>query len=168
VFLTLGSNIDPLQNLMSAVRALDAAVGVERVSRVYEAAPVGAPHTPTYLNAAVAIRTSLSPAALKREVLRPIEARLGRERTSDPNAARTIDIDIALVGDLVLREPGLQVPDRNIDRHAHLAFPLRDLDPDARHPLLDRSLAELAAALSTSEGIHVREDVDLGQVLEKP
>lgn len=154
---------------MTAVRELDVAIGVERVSHTYEAAPVGAPHTPTYLNAAVAIRTDLSPEALKRDLLRPIEARMGRVRTNDRNAPRPIDIDIALVEDLVTRDgrSSVDAPDPDIERYAHLAFPLRDLDPAWRHPVLGRSLGDLADALVGTAGIGVREDIDLNLALER-
>ncbi|MFV1988774.1 MAG: 2-amino-4-hydroxy-6-hydroxymethyldihydropteridine diphosphokinase, partial [Gemmatimonadota bacterium] len=140
---------------------------VDRVSLTYEAEPVGAPDSPAFLNAAVAVTTALPPDVLKRDVLRPIEARLGRQRTANSNAPRTIDIDIAMVGDLVLRDEArsIEVPDPNIARYAHLAFPLRDLAPDVRHPALQRTLGQLADALGTVDGIRVREDVDLNAAL---
>ena len=148
---------------MAAVREIDAAVGVVGVSRAYDAEPVGAPETPMFLNAAVAVTTDRPPDTLKDAVLRPIETRLGRRRTQDANAPRTIDIDIALAGDLVTTgaagEP--EIPDPDIARLAHVAFPLRDLAPDLRHPLLGRTLGELAAALEPAEGIAVRDDIDL-------
>jgi len=124
--------------------------------------------TPSFLNAAVAVTTALPPQQLKNDVLRPIEARLGRKRTGDRNAPRRIDIDIAMIENLVVRDDagGLEVPDPDIERYAHLAFPLRDLAPDARHPVLDKTLAQLADALGPVEGIHVRGDVDLDLALE--
>jgi 2-amino-4-hydroxy-6-hydroxymethyldihydropteridine diphosphokinase len=148
---------------VSAVREIHLALGVDRVSRAYQAVPVNAPGTPSFLNAAVAVTTALPPHILKHDVLRPIETRLGRKRTGDPNAPRRIDIDIAMVEDLVVRDSagGLEVPDPDIGRYAHLAFPLRDLAPDARHPVLDKTLAQLADALGPVEGVHARDDVDL-------
>jgi 2-amino-4-hydroxy-6-hydroxymethyldihydropteridine diphosphokinase len=161
---TLGSNVRPVKHVRWAVRELDRAIGVARVSTAYQAEPVGAPGTPTFLNAAVAIRTDLTPGDLKYRVLRPIEARLGRERTFDPNAPRTIDIDIAMIGDLEIADDHLaiRVPDPDIARYAHLAFPLRDLDPGLRHPAFDASLAEIAASLDAG-GVVPRPDIDLDQ-----
>lgn len=145
------------------MRELDRAIGVSAVSRAYEGAPVGAPGTPRFLNAAVAIRTALSASELKFSVLRPIEARLGRVRTSDPNAPRTIDIDIALIPGVVLADPELQmeVPDPEIARRAHLALPLRDLAPGVVPPGCDTTLERLAARLEESADIRVRDDVTL-------
>lgn len=151
------------------MREIDAALGVVRVSRAYDAEPVDAPGTPAYLNAAVAVVTDRDPEDLKHSVLRPIETRLGRRRTEDPNAPRTIDIDIALAGDLVLVGPDgePEIPDPAIARHAHLAFPLRDLAPDVRHPTLGRSLGDIAAALEPAGGLAVRDDLDLSVAVRR-
>ena len=122
-----------------------------------------APGTPTYLNAAVAVETDLDPDYLKHAVLRPIEARLGRRRSEDPNAPRTIDIDIAIAGDLVVSGPEgePEIPDPAIERHAHVAIPLRDLAPDLRPSTLGRSLSAIAEALEPTGGLVARDDLDL-------
>lgn len=148
------------------MRELDRAIGVVAVSRAYEGAAVGAPGSPRFLNAAVAVRTALPAGELKFSVLRPIEARLGRVRTSDPNAPRTIDIDIALIPSVVVEDGelearGMEVPDPEIARRAHLALPLRDLAPEIVPPGCDRTLAGLAARLEESADIRVRDDVTL-------
>lgn len=155
-----------MKHVRWAVREIDRTIGVARVSRAYQADPIGAPGTPTFLNAAVAARTDLPPHELKYRVLRPIEARLGRERSTDPNAPRTIDIDIAMIGDLEIADEALaiRIPDPDIPRFAHLAFPLRDLDPALRHPVFDATLAEIAGSLS-ADGIVPRPDIDLEQEL---
>ena len=142
---------------------MDSAVGVEAVSRAYEAEPVGSPGSPRFLNAAVAIRTPLPPGELKFRVFRPIETRLGRVRTSDPNAPRTIDIDLAIVDGVrfVDEELEIEVPDPAIARFAHVALPLRDLAPDLVPPGLDASLGELAERLEPESGVRVRADLRL-------
>lgn len=163
MYLTLGSNVEPGTYLPLAVRELDALLGVEAVSHAYEAVPVGAPGTPVFLNAAVRIRTALAPGRLKREVIRPLEARLGRVRTGDPNAPRTIDIDIALVEDLVIVDPeaGLTLPDPEIPSRAHLALPLAELAPDLRPPGFGGSLRELAEHHRGADGVRRLEEPDL-------
>jgi 2-amino-4-hydroxy-6-hydroxymethyldihydropteridine diphosphokinase len=133
------------------------------VSRVYECEPVDAPGTPDFLNAAVLVRTRLPPDRLKHRVLRPLETRLGRVRTEDSHAPRTIDIDIAVFGELRIDDPetGLSVPDPAIARLAHLAFPLRDIAPLLVVPGVGLTLAELARRLEPGCGIRLREDLDL-------
>lgn len=119
------------------------------VSRVYESAPVGAPGSPRFLNAAVRVVTAVPPARLKFDYLRPLEARLGRVRGSNKSAPRSIDLDIALFGALVLedRRNGLVIPDPEILTRAHVALPLADVAPETAHPVTGERLAAIAARL---------------------
>lgn len=149
VFLTLGSNIEPWSNLARAVRRLRAEVEVEAVSGVWESEPYGAPGTPRFLNAAARIRTALDPGELKR-LLRRVETDLGRRRDGHRNAPRTIDLDIALFGSLVIDDPaaGLRIPDPEIAQRGYLALPLAEVGGSVVHPQSGRRLAEIAAALA--------------------
>ena len=101
-YLSLGSNLDKERNLPAAVRLLATHGRLLAVSAVYETAPVGNPDDPAFFNAAVALETNLPPAELKRQVLAHIEQQLGRQRSPDPNAPRTIDVDISLYDDAIL------------------------------------------------------------------
>lgn len=158
--LSLGSNIEPRRHLPEAVRRLAATPGVRvcAVSSVWRSPAVGS-DGPDFLNAALLLETELPPARLKSEVLRPLEAALGRVRGADRNAPRTIDLDISLYDALV--DPELGLPDPEIAERAHLALPLAELAPDARLPGRGRRLAELAAALADTPGIR-RASLDLG------
>jgi 2-amino-4-hydroxy-6-hydroxymethyldihydropteridine diphosphokinase len=159
VFINLGSNIDPERNLPQAIHLLRQALAVQRVSRVYRSLPLGADgrvlEQETYLNAAVlaAVEPSVTPGALKLRVLRPIEASLGRSRTSDRYAPRPVDLDLALFGDLV--DSGLGIPDPEIHTRAHVALPLADLAPGFAHPITGETLAAIAAQFSHAPGIQV-------------
>jgi 7,8-dihydro-6-hydroxymethylpterin-pyrophosphokinase len=88
---------------------------------------------------------------------------LGRIRTSDPNAPRTIDLDIALAGELVLadRKSGIDIPDPEILTRAHVALPLADLAPDAVHPVTGETLSEIAEGFRAEAGIRVYEGPSL-------
>lgn len=159
ILLTLGSNIDPERHIVAALEALDELLGIEGASPIYEADPVGNPGMPRFLNAAVRITTDLSPGELKFEVIRPLERRLGRVRTADPNAPRTIDIDIAAVQGLVVDQDDLRLPDPEISTRAHLAVPLADVAPEFRHPDLGITLGEIAAPFRHESGLAKRDDV---------
>ncbi len=153
VWLSLGSNIRPCDNLRAALRLLRAACTLERCSPVYRTAPRGDSDQADFLNMAVRLRTTHTPAGFHREVIQRIEACLGRER--DPqnrNAARTIDIDIALWGDGAFQfgRPSRQVPDPDILRHPHVALPLAALAPDLRHPLTGQTLSQIANQLGVA------------------
>ena len=148
VFITLGSNIEPAANLARALDHLTRELQVEAVSGVWESEPYGAPGTPRFCNAAVRITSALPPAGLKR-LLRRIEGDLGRRRDGRRNAPRTIDLDIALVGDLVIDDPraGLRIPDPDIRERAYLALPLAEVGPEVPHPETGEPLADIAARL---------------------
>lgn len=150
VLLTLGSNIEPAVHIGRAVDRLRREMQVDAVSSVWESDAYGAPSTPRFHNAAVRLVTRLSPEALKRQ-LRRIEADLGRRRTGDRNAPRTIDLDIALFGSLVIDDPsiGLRIPDPEIRQRAYLALPLAEVAPEVLHPVTGEKLADIAAALAT-------------------
>jgi 2-amino-4-hydroxy-6-hydroxymethyldihydropteridine diphosphokinase len=164
VILGLGSNVDPERNLQRAVELLARALEVRAASAVYESDPVGAPGTPRFLNAALLVRTERSPGALKHGILRPLEAALGRRRGPDPNAPREIDIDVVLFGERVIRDPevDLHVPDPALATAAHVVLPAAEVWPQAVHPELGVTLAELAAGIARPAGMRRRLDLDLG------
>lgn len=157
VVLALGSNIEPARHLVAAVRRLRERLHVTAVSQLYETVPVGAAGSPIFLNAAVLLETSLAPAALKLDVLRPLESEAGRVRGEDRNAPRTLDLDILLYGALILRDPGhgLTIPDPDLPRFAHLALPAADVAPDLCHPETGQTLAALAARFRGAPGVRV-------------
>ena len=160
-FVTLGSNIEPEANLAAAVRSLreQAEVEVVAVSPVYQTAPVGTLDQADFLNAAVLLRTGLSAEALKAQVLAPIEVALGRVRTADKNAARTIDLDIALFN-YEVSEAGRRIPDPDVLIYPHVALPLADIAPYYVHPESGETLAEIAERMTRTPA-HRRDDVDL-------
>ena len=163
-FLSLGSNVDKEHNLPAAVRLLAGHGRVLAVSAVYETAPVGNPDDPSFFNAAVALEMALQPAELKQQVLAGIEQRLGRQRSADPNAPRTIDIDISLYDDAILDLGKRHIPDPDILRFAHVVAPLADLAPAYRHPETGEALAIIAqrvAAATSQPLLRRRSDVVL-------
>lgn len=151
VYVCMGSNLQPERHLPAGL-ALLRPHGVREVSPVYETVAVGTRDGRPFLNAAVALSTSLTPAVFKLEVCREIEARLGRVRDPrDRFAPRTIDLDIALWDDQVLDVLGSPVPDPDILRCLHVALPLADLAPELVHPSDGRRLRDIAIALA--EGV---------------
>lgn len=162
----MGSNIEPRVNIARAATLLLESFPQARFSRVFETEPVGAPDAPWFFNAAAAISTDLRPLDLKYQVLRPLESSLGRRRSSDRNAPRTIDLDIAMCGDLVMKDraEGLEIPDPQILKTAHIALPLADLAPEMLHPITGQSLREIAAGLTGGPSVKPVVAMDLGGV----
>lgn len=146
-FLALGSNIQPERYLPQAVRRLAERCHLLAVSRVYESQPVGRTAQPAFLNAAVLVETGLGVAEFKAQILQPIERALGRVRTADKNAPRTIDLDLSLWNDETLEIGGRLIPDPEIVQRPHVARPLADLAPQYLHPGTGQSLLEIAEGL---------------------
>lgn len=144
VLIALGSNIEPEANLHRAVQLLAARVRLIAVSPVYETRPVGKTDQPDFLNAVALIETEREATALKREVLQKIEQELGRLRTSDRNAPRTIDLDITVYGERVLELGSRHIPDPDLLEHPHVAVPAADVAPTYRHPETGQTLREIA------------------------
>jgi len=159
-YICLGSNIRPVENLPLAVERLAERLEVVATSRVYLSEAKGVAGLPPFLNAAVAVDARVGPVELKLEVLRPLEAELGRLRTDNPDEPRTIDLDLALFGDLVIedRTVGLVLPEPDTLSCAHVALPLADLAPDLVHPTSGETLSEIAARLEIESGICVVEE----------
>jgi 2-amino-4-hydroxy-6-hydroxymethyldihydropteridine diphosphokinase len=158
VFIALGSNINPEYNMREAVQRLASRCRLLAVSPVYETAPVGKTDQPNFLNAAALIETDLTAAELKTQVLQAIEQELGRVRTEELNAPRTIDLDIALFGDQVLDVGPRHIPDPDISKYPHIVVPLADLAPQQLHPETGQTLLEIAQGLP-ARGLVRRPDV---------
>ena len=120
VVIGIGSNISPRENIRSSLYLLGRMVSIEALSDFWKTPSIGAPG-PDFLNAAVLISTHYSLNQLRNEVLHPIENLLGRVRTQDPNAPRTIDLD-PLIFD------GNQLDDLLWD-YAHMGVPVAEIVP---------------------------------------
>ena len=150
VYLNIGSNIEPEYHLREAIRLLRQHGQVKAVSNAWQSHAFGS-DGPDFLNACIQYLTPLTPRELKEQVIRPIEAKLGRVRGGDKFAPRTIDIDIILFDD----EPfGWE-----FWSNAFVVVPLADILPDFQHPLNYEKLARVAAHMRRQTWIVARPDV---------
>ncbi|MCG8427248.1 MAG: 2-amino-4-hydroxy-6-hydroxymethyldihydropteridine diphosphokinase [Chromatiales bacterium] len=153
-YVALGSNLEnPCMQLQSALAeiAQNPAIVLLKHSNFYDTTPVGGPAgQPNYLNAAVKLRTTLTPPALL-NALQAIEEAHGRVRDVRWGP-RTLDLDILLYGDLVLDTAELTIPHPRMHERAFVLVPLRDVAP-GQLPISDKgTLDGLLATLST-EGV---------------
>jgi 2-amino-4-hydroxy-6-hydroxymethyldihydropteridine diphosphokinase len=166
-FICLGSNVEKERNLPAAVRLLARLTRVVAVSSAYETEAAGGQDRPAFFNAAVAVETDLSAEALRRQVLAAVERRLGRKRTADRNAPRTIDADLILFNEEHFALDATHaIPDPDLLRFAHVAVPVAEIAPDLVHPVTGERLSEIAARLVTGltlqgQTIRKRSDVVL-------
>ena len=107
------------------------------------------PGEPLFLNAVVAGTTALDARSLL-EQLQAVEREFGRERPY-PGAARTLDLDLILVGDEIIDEPGLQVPHPRFRTRFFVLGPLAEIAPDLRDPVTGLRVGELLRRLIRDE-----------------
>jgi 2-amino-4-hydroxy-6-hydroxymethyldihydropteridine diphosphokinase len=160
--LALGSNLgERFASLQGAVNALADTpdVWVTEVSPVYETEPVDSPpEAKSFLNAVVLLDTTLSATRLMDRAL-AIEDAYARERDGVPNAPRTLDVDLIVVGDRRSNEDFLRLPHPRAAQRAFVLRPWLDLDPEAEIPGTGR-VADLLEQTDQS-GLKLRDDLVL-------
>ena len=149
-FLAVGSNIDPESNIPAALTRLCSLTPVLASSTFYRTIYLDRPDDPPFLNGVWLIRTDLSPSELKFDLLRPLEAALGRIRSLDKSAPRTIDLDLILYADFVIDHPALKLPAPEIRIRPFVAVPLLELAPKLILPDTGEPLARLAVVRNPS------------------
>ena len=128
VFVGVGSNIEPADNVRRAVRLLVQEMRVINISTVYETKAEGRREQPPYYNCVVEVESEAPPAELKRS-LRSIEDRLGRVRGEDKYAPRSIDLDVLIYDDVVMQSEEIVLPDPDIADRPYLASRWRSSPP---------------------------------------
>lgn len=149
IYLGLGTNLgDRPANLKTALAGLPPVVRVLASSPVYETPPWGYLNQPAFLNLVARAETELAPQQLL-VYLKGLEVQLGR-KPSVRNGPRLIDIDILFYDNLVLSTPTLVIPHPRIPERAFVLVPLCDLAPELRHPVLGKTVRELAGGVDCS------------------
>jgi len=144
VAVALGSNLGDRQaNLDFAIARLREFLSDLRVSTFINSPPFDVPDTqPDYLNAVVVGETSLSAEDVLARLL-AIERERGRVRPS-VRAARTLDLDLILYGDQVIRTGTLDVPHPRFRERAFVLGPLAEIAPGMVDPVTGKTVHELA------------------------
>ena len=152
VLVSLGSNINPEENIISAAKLLSDIVDRLSISSVWESSAVGS-SGPNYLNSAALFHSQLPLEGIKSNVISPIETQLGRVRSDDKYMDRSIDLD--------LPQNGVYYVDPELWIHGHLAIPASELMPNLVNLVTDESLQETADRLRKNTKIFQR--LDLGE-----
>lgn len=150
VYLSLGSNIEPEVNLPKAVDLLQEYGEILKISNAWESEPVGT-DGPNYLNACILFLTPILENELKEQIIRPIEKRLGRKRTEDKYAPRTIDIDMVLFDDKPCNDKFWML--------AYVVIPLAEIHSQYQNPLIHESIVETATRLRQKVWMETRSEV---------
>jgi 2-amino-4-hydroxy-6-hydroxymethyldihydropteridine diphosphokinase len=139
----IGSNLgDRPSHIEFARERLSRLLTGFRLSSVFDTAPIGVPASePRFLNAVGVGETSLEGRVLL-DALLSIETERGRTRPF-PLAPRTLDLDLILLGDHIVDEPGLVVPHPRFRERLFVLEPLVEVAPDFRDPVTGRTVREL-------------------------
>jgi 2-amino-4-hydroxy-6-hydroxymethyldihydropteridine diphosphokinase len=152
-YIALGANLPspaglPRQTLDAAIGRLAELGHLKARSSYYSTDPVGYENQPRFLNAAIALATSLDPQTLLDRLLE-IERSFGRDRTNAiPNGPRTLDLDLLLYGDYVLSTQALQLPHPRMAERSFVLLPIAEIAPHLIHPELRKSMTQLLQDLS--------------------
>ncbi|MBS1646776.1 MAG: 2-amino-4-hydroxy-6-hydroxymethyldihydropteridine diphosphokinase [Bacteroidetes bacterium] len=157
VFICLGANIgDCVTTFEKAKKSIEGSIGtIKKISSLYQTQAWGMERAPDFFNQVLELQTTLTAPKLM-EVLLQIESQLGRKRTNEPEAAyqnRVLDIDLLFFDTEIIQSPLLEVPHPKLHLRRFVLIPLQEIAPDFIHPLLKKSIAQLALACSDSGGL---------------
>lgn len=157
VYVSIGSNVAPEDNLRLACRELRKRFGPLELSSVYRNPPVGF-EGDDFLNLVVRFRSAEKPGSIVAELER-LHRLAGRARGSERFAPRTLDLDLLLYGVAVLPEPPVRVPREDIRRYSFVLAPLAELAPELCHPQTGETMAELWSGFD--QGAHPMQRVGM-------
>lgn len=159
VYLGLGSNSAPADNLVLCARALRGRFDLRVISSVYRNQAVGF-EGDDFLNAVACLDTSLTPVQVCDE-LEQIHTLAGRQRGVDSFASRTLDIDLLLYDSQVIDEARVRVPRADILKYSFVLRPLAEIAPKLIHPLTGKSIARHWAEFAAESHPLALEHLDL-------
>jgi 2-amino-4-hydroxy-6-hydroxymethyldihydropteridine diphosphokinase len=151
-YIGMGGNLaswagTPEATLAAAALRLEALGQVTRRSSLYSTEPVGFAAQPRFVNAVVALKTELEPRELLDGLL-GIELEFGRDRAAGfKNGPRTLDLDILLLGELRISQPGLEIPHPRLAERAFVLIPLGEIAAQAQVPGCGRTVGQLLLRL---------------------
>lgn len=146
VYLLAGTNLgNRFSNLLSAREKITGSIGeLISLSHIYESDPWGFKSDNSFCNQAFCIKTNLSVSTIL-QLIHKIEKDAGRMRTPGKYTDRTLDIDILLFGDKIIKSKNLTIPHPFLHLRRFALAPMADISPDIIHPVLKKSIAQLLA-----------------------
>jgi 2-amino-4-hydroxy-6-hydroxymethyldihydropteridine diphosphokinase len=140
VFLGLGSNDSPEENLRLAIRELRSRYGDLSLSSVYQSASVGFDGA-DFLNLVVRLESEDSPLDIC-GAIELIHNLAGRNRNSGRWESRSLDIDLLLYNDLIQDERPVHVPRDDVVQYSFVLRPLAEIAPDQIHPVTGKTFLQ--------------------------
>ncbi len=144
-YISVGSNMgDPLKNCSRGIKLMceDDTIELVAQSQFYKTEPVDYLDQDWFVNAALHIRTSLSPHALL-DKTQAVQQSVGRKGGGIRFGPRILDLDIIFYDDLILDTPQLVIPHPRMDKRRFVLQPICDIDPTVVHPGLGQNVEDL-------------------------
>ena len=135
IYIALGSNLDePSEQIYKAINSIDAVddLSVTNISSLYKTKPIGKIDQPDFINAVIEVEGDISPENLH-AALQAIETQAGRIRT-ELNEPRTLDLDILLIDDLIMKTKKLTVPHPRMHQRQFVIVPLLEINQKLNIP----------------------------------
>ena len=160
-YLGLGSNLGDSKALLRRSLELieEKKIGSVRArSSLYRTEPTGGPEQPWFLNAAALVESELAPEQMLKALLE-IERELGRTRQEGGrNFPRTIDLDILLIDDKIIRGPGITVPHPRMRERGFVLLPLAEIAGDLVDPEFKQSYSQILKGLDDPSRVEKLDD----------
>jgi 2-amino-4-hydroxy-6-hydroxymethyldihydropteridine diphosphokinase len=151
VYVGIGSNINREESIRGGLESLSEKFGELTLSDIYESEAYGFDGDNFY-NLVAGFQTDLPVTGLN-TALKGIETDLGREQHGKKFQPRTLDIDLLLYGNLVRHDENVDVPREDIELYAFVIKPLADIAGDVRHPVINKTFAEMWSAFDKQDQI---------------
>lgn len=149
IYVSIGSNIEPRQNIVAAIVEMRKDFESITISPVYASAPIGFQGN-DFLNLVIAIDTPLSLEEV-RKALMAMEKQFGRKPDDKGFQSRTLDLDLLLYDNLIRHDDQFDLPRAEISQYAFVLKPLSDIAPDLKHPESGQTIVQMWQEFSNSE-----------------
>lgn len=148
IYISIGSNQDAARQIRYGVQRLDEMFSHLKLSKVYESEAVGFDGD-NFLNLVARAETQMTIAQVE-QVFKAIEKEAGRRRDVPKFSDRALDIDLLLYDDVICEQP-IHLPRGEILHHAFVLQPLAEIEPQRKHPVVNKTYQELWQAFSKKE-----------------